>query len=266
MIHFVGWFLLFALITFPFQSNNHLQTLIEGIPIICVIAFISSYREVRGKIRGILKAHNVWVNFYENQVSTINQTDKIGSLPNLDYTQHDSLYYKVKSVIISLFREPIPLFLHFGIWSIGSFTGIYLDDPMQADILDGMPMYRMLEDLISEYWDNILFILPIILSTCLLEVRGYVFGIRKKHKDNINWLNRYINGIKVNETLELPPFETGTVAISSITSSISRYLILQLGLGILLYLSISMILGFIGIVDNPNFFFRYLLIALFLII
>lgn len=231
-----------------------------------MIAFISSYREVRGKIRGILKAHNVWVNFYENQVSTINQTDKIGSLPNLDYTQHDSLYYKVKSVIISLFREPLPLFLHFGIWSIGSFTGIYLDDPMPADRLDGISINRLLEDLISECWDNIQLILTMTLITCLLEVRGYVSGITKLHQEYTEWSNRYINGTNTIESLELPIFDNKIQDLSTITTNISQYLIFQFGFGIILYISISLVLGAIGIVDNPNFFFRYLLIALFLII
>ncbi len=41
IIHFGCWFLLFVVLTLPFQSNNHLQSLLEGIPIICVMAFIS---------------------------------------------------------------------------------------------------------------------------------------------------------------------------------------------------------------------------------
>ena len=266
IIHFGCWFLLSAILTLPYQSKNYLQYLIEGIPIICIIAFISSYREVRGRLRGSFKTHKIWTNWYNQQLSNKDQSHNYDNPPTLAYTQNDTLFYKVKSVLISLFREPIPLFIHFGVWSIASLTGIYLDDPMQADILDGIPINRLLEDLISEYWENILFILPIALITCLLEVRGYVSGINKKHQENIEWFNRYLNGTKVNESLELPIYDTKTQQVSSFTISISVYLFLQLGLGILIYTAISFVLGAVGIVDNPNFFLRYLCIALFLII
>lgn len=196
----------------------------------------------------------------------MDQTDNNVNPPNLDYTQHDTLYYRVKTVLISLFREPIPLIIHFGVWSIGSFTGIYLDDPMQADILDGKSINRLLEDLISEYWDNILLILTMTLITCLLEVRGYVSGISKLHQEHTEWLNRHINGTNANESLELPIFDSKTQDMSSITTNISRYLIFQFGFGIILYISISLVLGGIGIVDNPNFLLRYLCLALFIVI
>lgn len=266
IIHFGCWFLLSAILTLPYQSKNYLQYLIEGIPIICIIAFISSYREVRGKLRGSFKTHNIWTNWYNQQLSNMDQSHNYDNPPTLAYTQNDTLYYRVKTVLISLFREPIPLFIHFGVWSIASLTGIYLDDPMQADILGGTSINRLLEDLISEYWENILFILPIALITCLLEVKGYISGITKKHQENTDWFYRHINGTKVNESLEFPIFDTNTQKINSITIYISRYLILQFGLGILLYISISFILGAIGIVDNPNFFLRYLCIALFIVI
>ena len=266
IIHFGCWFLLIALLTLPFQSEDPLQFLIEGIPFISIMAFITSYREVRGKLRGISKAHNVWINWYNQQISNKDQSHNYDNPPTLAYTQNDTLFFKVKSVLISLFREPIPLFIHFGLWSIASLTGIYLDDPMQADILGGTPINRLLEDLISEYWDNILFIFPIALITCLLEVRGFISGISKKHQENTEWYNRHLKGTKVSESFELPPFETRTQRVSSFTISISVYLFLQLGLGILIYTAISFVLGAVGIVDNPNFFLHYLCIALFIII
>ena len=267
IIHFGGWLLLFALLTIPYQSKSYLQYLIDGIPFICIIAFISSYREIRGKLQGISKAHNVWTNWYNQQISNKEQSLNFDNPPILGYTQNDTLFFKVRLVLVSLFCEPLPLLVHYGIWSIASLTGIYLDDPMQADILGGTSINRLLEDLISEYWDNILFfILPITLITCLQEVRGYISGISKKNQENTEWFNRHLNGTKVNESLELPTFDTKTQEISSITTSKSRYLTLQLGLGILLYISISLVLSAIGIVDNPNFFLRYLYIALFIVI
>lgn len=266
IIHFGCWFILSALLTLPYQSEDSLKYLIEGIPFICILAFISSYREVRGKLRGSFKAHNVWINWYNQQISNKGQSHNYDNPPTLAYTQNDTLFYKVKSVLISLFREPIPLFIHFGVWSIASLTGIYLDDPMQADILGGTPFSRLFDSLMSDYWDNILLILTFTIITSIQEVRGYQSGQVKKHQENNEWYNRHLKGTKVSESLELPVFDTNTQKISSITTYISRYLILQFGLGILLYISISFILGAIGIVDNPNFFLRYLCIALFIII
>ena len=266
IIHFGCWFLLFAVLTIPYQSNNYLKYLINGIPVIGIIAFISSYREVRGKLRGIFKAHNVWIHWFNQQDSNKDQYVNYDDPPILEYTQDDSLYYKIRSVLLTLFRKPIPLLVHYAVWSIASLTGIYLDDPMQADILYGTSINRLFDSLISDYWDNLLFILSVTIITSIQEVRGYISGIVKKHHENIEWYNRNLNNTKVNASSDISPFESKTQIVPSITNSISGYLFLQFGFGILLYISISFVLGAIGIVDNPNFILQYLCIVLFIVI
>lgn len=266
IIHFGCWFLLFSLLTLPYQSKNYFLYLIDGIPLFFMLAFISSYREIRGKLRGFHRTHNVWTHWYNQQISHKDQSLNSDNPPILENTQTDSLYYKVRSVLLSLFREPIPLLVHFGVWSIASFTGTFLDDPMQADILGGTSTNRLIEDLISEYWNNILFILMVTMITSIQEVRGYISGIVSKHQENTLWLNRHLNETKVNDSLDESPFDLKTINVTSITNVVAGYLFLQFGLGILLYFSISLVLGTIGIVDNPNFLLRYLSIALFVVI
>lgn len=266
IIHFGCWFLLASILTLPYQSNNYWQYLIEGIPFIWFMAFISSYREVRGKLRGIFKAHNVWTNWHNQQINNKDQPLNYDNPPILEYTQFQTLYFKVRSVLISLIREPIPLLVHFVVWSIAFGTGIYFDDPMQADILGGKPTHMLFDDIKSEYWESIPFILIVTLITCIQEVRGYISGINKKHQENTERLKRHLNETKVNELFDLPSYDTKTQQVSTSTASISRYLFLQLGLGILIYVLISVVLGAIGIVDNPNFFIQYLSIVLFIVI
>ncbi|RKU28329.1 hypothetical protein C6497_08910 [Candidatus Poribacteria bacterium] len=266
IIHFGCWFILFALLTLPYTSENYLIYLINGIPIIGVMAFITSYREVRGIMKGIYKTQNVWTHWYNQQVINKDQFVKYDNPPIIEYTQDDSIFYKVRSVLLSLFRQPVPFLVHFGVWSIASLTGTYLDDPMQADILGGTSTNRLIEDIISEYWDNILFILTVAIITSIQEVRGYISGIVKKHQEYIEWYDRHFNEMNVNDSLDESPFDLKTINVTSITNVVAGYLFLQFGLGILLYFSISLVLSTIGIVDNPNFLLCYLSIALFVVI
>ncbi len=266
IIHFSCWFILFALLTLPYPSANYFLYLIEGLPFFFMLAFISSYREIRGKLRGTHKTDTIWTHWYNQQVSNQDYSLNYDNPPIVEYTQHDSLYSKVRLVLLSLFRQPIPLLVHFGVWSIASLTGTFLDDPMQADISGGTSIYRLIEDLISEFWDNILFILTVTIITSIQEVRGYISGIVKKHHEYIEWYNRHLNGTKVNDSWDESPFDLKTLNDTSNTNVVSGFLVLQFGFGILLYISISLVLDTIGIVDNPNFILRYLSIALFVVI
>ena len=224
IIHFGCWFLLFSLLTLPYQSKNYFLYLIDGLPFFFMLAFISSYREIRGKLRGTHKTHIVWTNWYNGKVSNKDQSLNYDNPPILEYTQNDSLNFKIRSVLLSLFRQPIPFLVHFGVWSIASLTGTFLDDPMQADISGGTSIYRLIEDLISEFWDNILFILTVTIITSIQEVRGYISGIVKKHHEYIEWYNRHLNGTKVNDSWDESPFDLKALNVTSITNMVPGYL------------------------------------------
>ncbi|MCG9129637.1 hypothetical protein JT359_18765 [Candidatus Poribacteria bacterium] len=252
--------------TLLYESENYLQKLIDQIPYIGIIAFISSYREIRGKLRDIFRANVIWTKWHNQQL--INNVQSVYNDKPLirSYKHHDPFYIKIRSVLIALICEPLPLLIQFGVWSIATLTGIFLDDPMQMEIVEGISFSRLLDNLISDYLNNILLILPLSIATAIQEVRGYKSGLAKKNQEYLEWYNKHLNEDNINESLELPTFVNKSQQLSNFSNSLSVYLFLQLGFGSLIYITTSSVLSVIGIVDNPNFFLRNFFMVLFIVI
>lgn len=262
LMHFLGWFSIYALMVILTSPQNILMYLKEGLLLITVLGCITSYREVRGYLSGAARTQKVWWNWYNIHTDTSDQGKELGDPPQLDSIHVHSLFDKIKAIMQSMYREPVPLLVHFFVWSLASVTGIYLDGPMQADIMGGAGVNHIFDELISEYWSILPVTILITVLTSLQEVRGFIDGKTTKHIECTTWYNQQVDKHAGHDLSVIPSVLTTPQNMRYNTSSLgiqtSQFII-----GIFLYTCITMILGDIGIVENPNFFINFISIAMF---
>lgn len=261
LMHFLGWFFIFTLMVILTSPQNILMDLKEGLPLIIVLGCITSYREVRGYLSGAARTQKVWWNWYNIHVDTSDQGKELIDPPQLYSKQEDSLFDKIIAIMQSMYRDPVPLLVHFFVWSLASVTNIYLDDPIQADIMGGAGVNHIFDEIISEYWSILPVTIIISIITSLQEVRGFIDGKTKKHIECTTWYNLQVDKHAGHVSSVIPSVLTTPQNIRYITSSHGIH-ISQFIIGIFLYTCITMILGGIGIVENPNFFIKFISIAL----
>ncbi|MCE2399387.1 hypothetical protein J4G08_00710 [Candidatus Poribacteria bacterium] len=263
--HLLCWCLFFVLLIVLIErSPDFFSSLKDALPIIAVLGFITSYREVRGKLKGIAKRQHVWMNWYNRQFATEMSERSLEALPLSDIPQIDSYFQKVKYLLVSMVRVPMPLLIHFTFWNFVFAAGIFLDDPMQISIMDGASSDQLFNEFLSEYLERLPIAAILTLITGSLEIKGYVNGTFKTQMEWTNWHNRYIKTDHEEGGTVEPPVLMTDQSVAIFTFRLPERVIFESVCWILAFTLCTTLLSWLGIVENPNFFVRYLSFAVIL--
>lgn len=195
LIHLAFWVLFFFLFDGPIHSDIYgiLQTFIDKLHVILILSFITSYRLARGKLNGIADNQQQWMNWYHNQDQEI--PHYLNHLPQSlsEYLKLSSVLITVKKIVFEMFSKPMIYVFHFICWHTVSFLGILLDEPMQYTIRENQSMgiYRIFNDIVSDMFDEYIYVLVLIaffaLITYLQDVIGKLIGIAQEHRQWLKW-------------------------------------------------------------------------------
>lgn len=266
--HLTFWFLCFLILLVVIFIDEGLNDVVrfidDGLFIILVLTSITSYRGARGYLKGIARIQQVWMNWYNRQMKTKVQGSTFKGPPLTDNTEVDSYFKKAKNTLKSLVRNPIPLFIHFTFWTILFGAGIYLDDPMQVSIMEGSYFSSLMNEFLSEYLDGLPILLMLTLITSFLEAHGNINGITLAQKSWLQWYNQQIETNRGQGTSDNPPVLLTNQSVAIFTFRSPERVIIESVCWIMAYSLCTVLLSSIGIVDNPNFFIKYLSFAVIL--
>ena len=195
IIHLTCWVSAYALLFFialPSQENPEdifeifelIEIFGQLLPWIAIIAFIISYREARGNLKGITKTQQVWMKWYHRQQETIRQGDTFEGPPPSERTQADTYFRRAQKAILLMLRNPMRLMIHFICWV--SIVILWF-----GEVGSSIPfLFMVIPALISSYQ----------------EARGNVKGTAKEGEAWTKWWQRQTEAKAQGYTLaELPP-------------------------------------------------------------
>ena len=190
IIHLTCWISVYALLFLTTHPVENIQEIFELIgtfgkilPWIAIIAFIISYQEAKGNLKGIAKARQVWTQWYQHQQEMIRQGSSFEEPPS-ENTQADSYFRIAQKTLQFMARNPMSPIVHLSYW----FTAFFLP---YNEIRYSTPVQILaIFALISSYQ----------------EARGTVKGIAKEGEVWTKWYQRQIKAEAQGYTLaEVPP-------------------------------------------------------------
>lgn len=266
--HIIFWFLCFLILLVVIFIDEGLNDVVryidDGFLLILVLTLITSYRGARGYLKGIARIQQIWMNWYNRQIKTKVPDSTFKTPPLTGNTEVDSYFRKAKNTLKSLVRNPIPIFIHFTFWTVLFGTGIYLDDPMQVSIMEGSRFSSLMNEFLSEYLDGLPILLMLTLITSLLEAHGNIKGIALAQEAWMQWYNLQIEANREQDTSENPPVLMTNQSMAIFTFGSPERVIFESVCWLLAFTLCTTVLSWIGIVENPNFFIRYLSVAVIL--
>ena len=191
IIHLTCWISVYALLFLATHPVENIQEIFELIgtfgqilPWIAIIVFIISYREAKGNLKGIAKAHQVWTQWYHRQQETIRQGDTFEELPPVENTQMDSYFKIAQKTVQFMARNPMSPIVHLTYW----FTAFFLP-------------YNEIR-----YSTPVQFLVILALISSYQETRGTVKGTGKEKETWTKWYQRQTEAKEQGYTLaEVPP-------------------------------------------------------------
>ena len=85
-----------------------------------ICAAVSTFIEANGVISGTKSERHVWTKWYFVNSKHISQVKQLPEPPNSILSNFRSIFKKLKSILILIFRQPISIILHFSFWIISS--------------------------------------------------------------------------------------------------------------------------------------------------
>ncbi len=141
---------------------------------LCIVAYIVSYRETKGKINGIISEQNFWNNwYYNNQIRT---DSLVRDVNNTDRFTEESFFYTIRLTLELMLEKPIRMLYHILGWTV-SFVLIY-----------GITDLLILEGFSDSI--QVLLILSFSIISYYFETKGFLIGCMKQRKYWIDWLNQ----------------------------------------------------------------------------
>lgn len=195
IIHLTCWVFTYALLFFttlpPSKTPEDIFEIFEVIgifgqllPWIVIIAFVISYREARGNLKGIADEQQVWMRWYQEQQEARNREKNFEELSLSENRQVDSYFKVAQKTILSMLRNPLSVMVHLICWFaafIFLFGGI-----LSFELL----LFGIIAALISSYQ----------------EARGNVKGVAKEREVWTKWYQRQIEAKAQGYALaEVPP-------------------------------------------------------------
>ena len=195
LLHFTIWALFLFLFGWILSNNiiGTLQTLMERIPAILLLCFITSYRFSRGKLNGISNTQQQWMNWsdYPEKEIPDDPNHFPQTLPQLSKIKY--ILNTLKNIVLISLRNPMLYVFHFLCWHYISFLGSLLDEPFRYSIVEDQitGIYqifsRTVSDMSHDYIFGILFIALLAFSTFIPEVIGKLNGSHQEHQHWQKW-------------------------------------------------------------------------------
>lgn len=141
---------------------------------LCIIAYIMSYRDAKGKITGIRLEQSFWNNWYNNiQIKTDYFRKHVN---NSDPSIEETFFFTISLTLEFMFERPIRFIYHILGWIV-CFVVIY-----------GITDWVFLEGFSDAI--QVLLILSLAIISYYYETKGYLIGCMNQRRYWIDWLNQ----------------------------------------------------------------------------
>ena len=139
-----------------------------------IVAYIMSYREAKGRIKGIKSEQNFWNNWYENKQTKTHCF--VMDINNSDRSTVRNLLYTIRLTLELMFEKPIRIIYYILGWIV-CFILVY-----------GITDRLFLEGFSDSI--QVLLILSLAITTYYFETKGFLIGCINQRRYWIDWLNQ----------------------------------------------------------------------------
>ncbi len=202
------FFVLLAMTVPPEEKPDDILELYELVgafgrllPWIAIIAFIISYREARGNLKGIAKEKEKWTRWYTLQQRSEALDEAYKELPPENVIPVDSYFRRVQKTLRFMIYNPMSFIAHFTFWLV-ALVLLYITTYYTEYYFGIVAALRNLVRLLPEFA-----ILPIILAliSSYQEAKGMVKGATKEQEVWKKWYQRQTEAEMYGYTLDEPP-------------------------------------------------------------
>ena len=173
----------------------------EGWIFFVLPAFIISYREARGNLKGINKVRQEWMQWYNRQQEVIRDT--LAEPPSaLENTQVNSYFRKAQRTLLGLIRNPLLFIFHFTCW-FSAFVLLFV--VLLFVVVDWPGVMEIARNFVKILPPAAIFSAILAFLTSYQEMRGTVKGIAKEGEVWTKWYQRQINATIEDYPLAAPP-------------------------------------------------------------
>ena len=197
------FFILLSLTVTPEEKPDDIWELLgligafgQLLPWIAIIAFIISYREARGNLKGIAKEHDTWKGWYTQQNRSETLDGTFEELPPKNISAN-SYFRRIQKTLRLMIHNPISFIVHFTFWLV-------------ALILLYIMTYHLGIVAALRYWVQLL--PEFAISSAILasvssyqEAKGIIKGAAKERDVWTKWYQRQTEAKAHGYTLDEPP-------------------------------------------------------------
>ncbi len=184
VLHFTAWVFALAMFLFIFSLNegivnasgNFVRSILQNTEQAILCAFISSFREARGYVKGIAIERQVWTKWYDRQIDNIEKGETISNPPPSEKVRWDSYIMKIQNTFRLIYSDATHFGIQFALWcaifallSLPSFG--YTRNPTYTSLIGS-------------------FVIPGMLVTfliCYRKARGIIKGRDKEQGVWVRW-------------------------------------------------------------------------------
>ena len=157
---------------------------------VAIPPFLICYREAVGNLKGIIKEHQVWMEWYrQQQERQAEGTFSEEASPPSENIQVNSYFRKAQKTLLFMIRNPKLLLIHFLCWISAYFLLIFITAlPDLANIV------RAADNFVSFFFSTVVYFVIVAAILALIssyqETRGTVKGVAKAQQVWTEWYNQ----------------------------------------------------------------------------
>lgn len=126
-VHFGYWITFFIFVTIIMKTNNGIvsamQNIMSSLPQFVIpaviLSLISSYRETRGFLKGVVAQRRIWTEWSDRQRTAKTDAGNFEEPPSSEKVWVESYFKTAIETVIFMLRNPKQFFIHFLSWGIG---------------------------------------------------------------------------------------------------------------------------------------------------
>ncbi len=184
ILHFAAWVYALAMFIFLFSldegiveaSNNFVKSILQNGKHAIFFATISSFREARGYLKGIITERKLWMKWYDRQIDYIEKGESISNPPPSERVQWDSYLSKIQNTFRLIYSDTTHFGIQFALW-----CGIFAILSLPSFGYSRIPTYI---SLIGSFVVPAMFVTFLI---CYRKARGIIKGKDKEQQVWVRW-------------------------------------------------------------------------------